>query len=71
MVFYKTWTFPTTYFIIFFCSVTCYMLDMLIAHVYTDVLDPDPIRYGMEIDRGFRCVSSHSSRLFSLSLSLI
>jgi magnesium-transporting ATPase (P-type) len=56
MVFWKTWTFPSTYFIILFCGITCLMLDMAIAHTYTDILNPDPIRYGMEYDRGHRCV---------------
>ena len=47
MVFWKTWTFPSTYFIIVLCGVLCLILDMVIAHTYTDILNPDPIRYAL------------------------
>jgi magnesium-transporting ATPase (P-type) len=52
-VVYHAVTLPTTWLLLLLVPATCALLEILIAHVATEILPPDAIRYGIEHDRGF------------------
>ena len=52
-VVYHAITLPTTWLLLLIVPATCALVEICIAHIATEILPPDAIRYGIEHDRGF------------------